>query len=88
MILILGGRTAEDLRYISNNVIFYNRVSKAGSKTLIEILRHISINNGFQLARDSILRTNFREDIMLSYEQQVSPYHYSGFHPFIILFIK
>lgn len=56
---------------VRTNAVFYNRVSKAGSQTLVEILRLLSSKNGFTMARDSIFHASHREDIILSYEQQI-----------------
>ena len=60
------------------NAVFFNRVSKAGSGTLIHILRFLTMKNGFTLTRDSGFNGG-REDIMLSYEQQVSLWKYSEY---------
>lgn len=72
----------------SNNVlakvVFYNRVSKAGSGTLIEILHLLSSRNGFTLARDGGIKWG-RELLMLSYEEQVSIFQYSGIPNFKLL---
>ena len=58
-------------RNVLKNALFYNRVSKAGSGTLIHILDLLSKKNGFSLALD--MPSGGREDIMLDYDLQVSP---------------
>ena len=56
---------------VNTNTVFFNRVPKSGSATLLEILRHLSIKNGFTMSRDGVFHESQREDIMLDYEQQV-----------------
>lgn len=56
---------------IDRNVVFFNRVTKAGTLTLMQLLRFLSTKNGFTLMRDNGFSTKLREDIMLSYEQQM-----------------
>ena len=63
------------------NVVFYNRVSKAGSGTLIEILHLLSSRNGFTMVRDGGIKWG-RELLMLSYEEQVSILQYNGIPDF------
>ena len=58
-------------RNVLKNALFYNRVSKAGSGTLIHILDLLSKKNGFRLARAG--PSGRGEDIMLDYDLQVSP---------------
>ena len=58
------------------NVVFYNRVSKAGSGTLIRILDSLSKENGFELMKERRIYAG-REDIMLDYDTQVGPLQYS-----------
>lgn len=57
---------------VNTNTVFFNRVPKAGSATLLEILRHLSIKNGFTMSRDGVFHESQREDIMLDYEQQIA----------------
>ena len=73
-------------RNVLKNALFYNRVSKAGSGTLIHILKILSKENGFRLARDWASVRG--EDIMLDYELQVSPLQCLAFdNPGIKLYI-
>ena len=58
-------------RNVDGNVVFFNRVTKAGTLTLMQLLRFLSTKNGFTLMRDIGFNTMLREDIMLSHEQQV-----------------
>ena len=64
-------------RNVLKNALFYNRVSKAGSGTLIHILDLLSNKNGFRLARAE--PSSRGEDIMLDYDLQVSPLQRSAF---------
>ena len=61
--------------------MFYNRVSKAGSGTLIEIIHLLSSRNGFTMVRDGGIKWG-RELLMLSYEEQVSILQYNGIPDF------
>ena len=61
---------------VDGNVVFFNRVTKAGSSTLMQLFRFLSTKNGFTLMRDVGFNTKLREDIMIGYEQQVSQFYH------------
>ncbi|XP_074035152.1 heparan sulfate 2-O-sulfotransferase pipe isoform X1 [Leptinotarsa decemlineata] len=56
-------------RKAKRNIIFFNRVPKVGSQTLMELLRRLSIRNGFGFHQDRVQRV---ETIRLSPEDQAA----------------
>lgn len=52
-----------------HEVLFFNRVPKVGSQTFMELMRHLSVRNGFGFHRDHIQRV---ETIRLPSQEQVN----------------
>lgn len=53
------------------HVLFFNRVPKVGSQTFMQLLRRLSVRNGFGFNRDQVQRV---ETIRLSPYEQVNIY--------------
>lgn len=65
---ILDVDALNNTKRAKKQVIFFNRVPKVGSQTFMELLRRLSISNGFSFNRDRVQRV---ETIRLAPVEQV-----------------
>lgn len=59
-------------RKADKHVLFFNRVPKVGSQTFMQLLRRLSLRNGFSFNRDQVQRV---ETIRLAPYEQVLLYY-------------
>lgn len=54
--ITLDPMTLNNTRKAAHNIMFFNRVPKVGSQTIMELLRRLSIKNNFSFKRDTVQR--------------------------------
>ena len=68
---VLDVEALNNTRRADRSVLFFNRVPKVGSQTFMELLRRLSMRNGFSFNRDRVQRV---ETIRLAPIEQVLKY--------------
>ena len=70
---VLDVEALNNTRRADRSVLFFNRVPKVGSQTFMELLRRLSMRNGFSFNRDRVQRV---ETIRLAPIEQVLKYYF------------
>lgn len=68
MVLQYNATALNNTRLAEKETLFFNRVPKVGSQTLMDLLQRLAVLNGFQFHRD---RTQKVETIKMTYYEEV-----------------